>query len=138
MATEILVDFESKKEPIATWIKDLTDIPVVRGADQTGKIQYPACTIRKIVEVNTHRPFRQVEEIDGELKHVTYASRRVMLDIAFITRTDGDYGSTPADRTQDAEYYMDLFHGGLYLPEKSIEFLSKNGLSILSAADPRN
>lgn len=139
MTTEILVDFESKKEPIATWIEALTGLPHdnIRGADQTGKIQYPACVINEIIEIDTHRPLRRVEEIDGELKHVVYASRKVMLDVAFITRTDGDYGSKPSDRLQNASYYMTLFQGSLYLPEESIEYLSTNGLSILSAAAPR-
>ncbi len=134
----ILVSFEDKKQAIAEWIEILSGVPLanIRGAEETGKFKYPAVVLAEISEIDTHRPFRRVEEIDGVLQFVVYASRQVMIDIHFITRSRGDYTELPAERIPDAGNYMAQFHSGLYLPEKSIEFLSKNDLSLLSVASP--
>ena len=134
----VLVSFEDKKQAIAEWIESLSGVPLanIRGADETGKFKYPAVVLAEISEIDTHRPFRRVEEIDGVLQFVVYASRQVMVDINFITRSRGDHTKPPAERIPDAGNYMAQFHSGLYLPEKSIEFLSKNDLSLLSVASP--
>lgn len=135
---EILVDFESKKTAIAQWIESLSGVVFnnIRGADQTGKWKYPSAVLAEVSEIDTHRPLKVTEEIDGELKTVIYASRQVMLDISFVTRSRGDYTEDPEDRFLDAEYYMTQFQGKLYNPETSIEFLAKNGLSLLSVGNP--
>lgn len=137
--SEILVSFEDKKTAVAKWIELLSGVPFdnIRGAKQTGKYTYPAVVLAKISEINTHRPFRKVEEIDGELKYVVYASKQVMVDVNFITRSRGDYTEDPSDRFLDAQHYMSKFEGSLYLPETSIEFLSANALSLLSAGSSR-
>lgn len=135
---EILVDFEDKKEVVVSWIAQLSGVPLnnIRGADQSGKKVYPQVVINEVSEIDTHRPVRQVEEIDGELKFVIYASRQIMLDVGFITRDRDDFAINPDNRLLDARHYMTRFQGGLYLPELSIEFLSKNALSLLSAGSP--
>lgn len=134
----VLVSFEDKKQAIAEWIASLSGVPLenIRGADETGKFKYSAVELDEISEIDTHRPFRRVEEIDGVLQFVVYASRQVMVDIHFITRSRGDYTEPPAERIPDAGNYMAQFQSSLYLPEKSIEFLSKNALSLLSVASP--
>jgi len=130
--SEILVSFENKKETIANWVAALSEVPVdnIGGIEEWGKLDYPAAFLNKIGERSIHRPIRVSEEIDGDLKSVTYVSKQVRVDIIFVTRDRGDYSDVDPEDYVDAEYYVNGLVGRLYDPEGSIAFLSAGGLSL--------
>lgn len=130
--SEILVSFENKKETIANWVAALSEVPIdnIAGIEEWGKLDYPAAFLSKIGERSVHRPVRVSEEIDGDLKSVTYVSKQVRVDIIFVTRDRGDYSDVDPEDYVDAEYYVNGLVGRLYDPEGSIELLSINGLSL--------
>lgn len=130
--SEILVSFEDKKETIANWVAALSEVPInnIGGIEEWGKLDYPAAYLNKIGERSVHRPVRVSEEIDGDLKSVTYVSKQVRVDIIFVTRDRGDYSDVDPEDYVDAEYYANGLVGRLYDPEGSIELLSADGLSL--------
>lgn len=136
MTTDILVDFDEKKDIIAEWIASLSGVSSdnICGIELSQKVEYPKVLLDEVNSESTHRPFRQTEEIDDQLYSVIYDSKKVFVDLHFRTRERGAYSE--GDITLDAAYYLSRFQGGLYLPTTSIEFLSINDLSLLSVGNP--